>query len=80
MGTRSNRLNEAVRGGSNVYPRSMQKYENIKNNQLKIVIFTTVKNHCILDGRVFVMQIQAGTLLQSFCADCEVIYVFVTCL
>ena len=24
--------------------------------QLKIIIFTAVKNHCILHGRVFVMQ------------------------
>ena len=27
----------------------------VKKNQLKIVIFTVVKNRCILDGRVFVM-------------------------
>ena len=26
-----------------------------KKNQLKIVIFTAVKNHCMLHGRVFVM-------------------------
>ena len=29
----------------------------VKKNQLKIVIFTAVKNHCILHGRVFVMKI-----------------------
>ena len=28
----------------------------VKNFQLKIVIFTTVKNHCILHGHVFVMK------------------------
>ena len=34
-----------------------QKYENSKNkNQQKIVIFTSVKNRCILHGRVFVMK------------------------
>ena len=27
----------------------------VKRNQLKIVIFTAVKNRCILHGRVFVM-------------------------
>ena len=27
----------------------------IKKIQLKIVIFTAVKNHCILHGRVFIM-------------------------
>ena len=43
-----------------MYPQYMfcfeQKYENNKNNQLKIVIFTAVKNGCILHGRVFVMH------------------------
>ena len=33
-----------------------QKYENSKKNQLKIVIFTDVKNRCMLHGRVFVMR------------------------
>ena len=28
----------------------------VKKNQLKIVIFTAVKNSCILHGRVFVMK------------------------
>ena len=32
-----------------------QKYENCQTNQLKI-IFTAVKNRCILHGRVFVMM------------------------
>ena len=32
-----------------------QKYENSQKFQLKIVIFTAVKNRCILHGRVFVM-------------------------
>ena len=34
-----------------------QKIENSKKNQMKIVIFTAVKNRCILHGRVFVMNI-----------------------
>ena len=29
----------------------------VNKNQLKIVIFTSVKNRCILHGRVFVMDI-----------------------
>ena len=33
-----------------------QKYENSKTNQLKTVIFTAVKNPCMLHGRVFVMK------------------------
>ena len=32
-----------------------QKYENSKKNQLKIVIFTAMKNRCVLHGRVLVM-------------------------
>ena len=33
-----------------------QKYENSKKNSIpKIVIFTAVKNHCMLHERVFVM-------------------------
>ena len=32
-----------------------QKYEKSKTNQLKIVIFTAVKNRCMLHGPVFVM-------------------------
>ena len=32
-----------------------QKYENCQKNQLKIVIFTAVKNPCMLHGHVFVM-------------------------
>ena len=35
-----------------------------KKNQLKIVIFTAVENHCILHGRVFVM-------LASHCAEVD---------
>ena len=34
-----------------------QKYENSKKNQLKIVIFTAVKNRCVLHGRVFVISL-----------------------
>ena len=32
-----------------------QKYENNRKNQLKIVIFTAVKNGCMLHGCVFIM-------------------------
>ena len=32
-----------------------QKYENSKKIQLKIVIFTALKNCCILHGRVYIM-------------------------
>ena len=32
-----------------------QKYEYSKKNQLKIVIFTAVKNRCILHGSVFII-------------------------
>ena len=35
--------------------------KNIKNsekNQLKIVIFTAVKNRCIMHGRVYVIMVQ----------------------
>ena len=39
-----------------------QKYENSQKIHLKIVIFTAVKNRCILHGRVFVMD---GNLLKS---------------
>ena len=34
-----------------------------KKIQLKIVIFTAVKNHCILHGRVFVMILTAEEVL-----------------
>ena len=34
---------------------SEQNMKIVKKNQLKIVIFTAVKNRCILHGRVFVM-------------------------
>ena len=42
-----------------MYPQYMfeQKYENSRKNHLKIVIFTAVKNRCILHGRVFVMSV-----------------------
>ena len=39
-----------------------QKYENIQNFQLKIVIFTAVKNRGILHGPVFVMTQQAKNM------------------
>ena len=34
-----------------------QKYENCQKNQLKIVIFTAVKNRCRLHGHVFFMLV-----------------------
>ena len=55
MGTRKNRLNEAVLTCTHNICFE-QKYENIKKNQLKIVIFTSVKYRCILHGRVFIMS------------------------
>ena len=56
MGTRQNRLNEAVLTCTlNICFE--QKYENSHKIQLKIVIFTAVKIRCILYGRVFVMYI-----------------------
>ena len=41
----------------------------VKKNQLKIVIFTAVKNRCILYGRVFVMH----TKLPSFLVICPAV-------
>ena len=37
----------------------------VKNNQLKIVIFTAVKNRCILHGHVFVMFVRNKRLRLS---------------
>ena len=34
----------------------------VKKNPLKIVIFTAVKNRCILHGRVFVMYVAKQSL------------------
>ena len=40
----------------------------VKKNQLKIIIFTAVKNFCILHGRVFVMLTILDTIdLLSYC-------------
>ena len=55
VGTRWNRLNEAVLTCTQNICFG-QKYENSKNIQLKIVVFTAMKNRCILHGRVFVMK------------------------
>ena len=38
----------------------------VKNNQLKIVIFTAMKNRCILHGHVFVMICQHHNCNLSF--------------
>ena len=44
-----------------------QKYENSQKIKLKIVIFTAVKNCCILHGRVFVMPaIHSADMFSSF--------------
>ena len=45
----------------------------IKTIKLKIVIFTAVKNRCILHGRVFVMP----TDLTVHCANCCILYSFI---
>ena len=64
MGTRYNRLTEAVLSVPTIYVLS-------KNNKiiiffyLKIFIFTAVKNRCILYGHEFVMR---STGLTSFSA------------
>ena len=43
-----------------------------KKNQLKIVIFTAVKNRCLLHGRVFVMSTNLGsTVEQTMMAECS---------
>ena len=39
----------------------------VKKNQLKIVIFTAVKNRCILHGRVFEMSFEMFALVESNC-------------
>ena len=54
MGTRKNRLTKAVLTCTHNICFE-QKHEKKKKNQMKIVIFTAVKNRCILHGRVFVM-------------------------
>ena len=45
-----------------------QNYESSKKNQLKIIIFTAVKNRCILHGRVFVMT---GSLSEKGVEHCR---------
>ena len=52
MGTHYNHIN------SNMYPLCFE--QNVKNNtifNLKIIIFTAFKNHCILHGRVYVIKV-----------------------
>ena len=53
MGTRKNRLTEAVLTCTTINVLSKNK-KNITYFQMKIVIFTGVKNRCMLHGRVFV--------------------------
>ena len=45
-----------------MYPQSVlsKNLKIVKKNQQKIVIFTAVKNHCILHGHVFVKRGFAG--------------------
>ena len=53
VGTRENRLNEAVRTCThNILSKNMKI---VKKVPLKIVLFTAVKRRCILHGHVFVM-------------------------
>ena len=47
-----------------------QKYENSKKNQMKFVIFTAVKNRCILHGRVFVMTVEIPSALPTSTLGC----------
>ena len=54
MGTRYNRLSEAVLTCTHDLLFQL-KCKNGKTNQMKIVIFRAVKNCCILHGRDFVM-------------------------
>ena len=55
MVTRKNRLTEAVITCTHDQCLE-QKYENSQRFSKKIVIFTAVKNRCMLHGRVFVMR------------------------
>ena len=43
-----------------------QKYEKNKKISTEIVIFTAVKNRCILHGCVFVMKICSTDLISGF--------------
>ena len=54
MGTRYNRLSEAVLTCT-LGLLFQQKCKNGEKNQMKIVIFRAVKNRCILHGRDFIM-------------------------
>ena len=58
MGTRYNRLIEAVLTCTHnqCFEQKQEKY--LKKNYLKINIFSAVKYCCILHGRVFVMKFQ----------------------
>ena len=65
MGTRYNRLSEAVLTCTHNLCFE-QKYEKSKKLSPKIVIFTAVKNHYMLHGRVFVMNdIDRNSVKQS---------------
>ena len=64
MGTRSNRLREAVPTCTHNLCFE-QKYENSQKIQSKIVIFTAVKNRCMFHGHVFVMRSHIDTISQA---------------
>ena len=63
MGTRYNRHNEAVLTCTHKICFE-QKYENSKK-KMEIVIFTAVKDRCILHGRVFVMLLSDKSCLMA---------------
>ena len=48
-----------------------QKYENSKKIQLKFVIFTAVKNRCILHACVFVMKLIVKFIFRKIFDDIE---------
>ena len=56
MGIRKNHLIEAVLACNTIYVLS-KNVKVVKHIQQKFVIFTAVKNRCMLHGRVFVMKL-----------------------
>ena len=49
----------------------------VKTNHLKIVIFTAVKNRCILHGHVFIMLTVCCEVTQDLCALLAVEFSFI---
>ena len=62
MGTRENRLGEAVLRVPTIYVLSKYK-KNSKTFLMKIFISYNFKNLCILHGHVFVMTLSANTVI-----------------